>query len=478
MATPSIIGRINEQKVLKKLYQSKRSEFTAIYGRRRVGKTFLIKELFGETYSFYMTGLSNANMQGQLINFHTSLGKFDKTILEERTPKNWFTAFQYLINYLEKSKAKRKVIFIDELPWLDTPKSDFITSLEYFWNSWAYHRNDILLIVCGSATSWMINELINNHGGLHNRVTTRIHLQPFNLKETEAFLKAKGGVYDRYQIVQLYMTMGGIPFYLDEIEVRQSVDQNIDRLFFSQEGLLKTEFNNLYKSLFKKQEKHVAIIEALATKAIGLSRKSLIKLAKLPNGGSTSKVLEELEQCGFIKKYLPFGKKLRSTLYQLTDPYSLFYLKFVRNSKAEGAGAWLMQMELPKWRAWSGYAFETICLYHIQQIKKQLGIKNVYTEVSAWQSQKAENGAQIDLVMDRRDRVINLFEMKFSENTYAITKKYSENLKNKINVFREETKTNKALFLTFITTFGLKTNQYSMGLVQDELTMDALFEPL
>lgn len=476
MTSHTIIGRSSEKKILEKLYKSKRSEFVAVYGRRRVGKTFLLKELFGETYSFYMTGLSTTKLKGQLLNFYTALGKFDPSVQEKSVPNNWFEAFQLLINYLEKNTTERKVIFIDELPWLDTSRSDFISSLEYFWNSWAYHRNDILLIVCGSATSWMINKLINNHGGLHNRVTTRIHLQPFTLGETETFLKAKGAVYDRYQLVQLYMVMGGIPFYLDEVDVRLSIDQNIDHLFFSQSGLLRTEFTNLYRSLFKKQERHIAVIEALATKAKGLSRKELVKLTKLPNGGTTTNVLEELAQCGFIQQYLPFGKKKRTALYQLTDPYSLFYLKFIKNSKAAGEGAWLRQMDLPQWQAWSGYAFEAICRYHLPQIKKELGIKGVYTEVSAWQSTLAKDGAQIDLVMDRRDRVINLFEIKFSQNIYAINKAYAQNLKHKMTTFRIETKTTKALFLTFITTFGLKTNQHSMGLVQNEMTMDVLFD--
>lgn len=475
MPASTIIGRKEEKTILKDKFNSTRSEFIAVYGRRRVGKTFLIKEMFGHQYSFYMTGLSTVNTKGQLTNFHTTLGKYDPNVLEISTPNNWFEAIQLLINYLEKSTAKRKVIFIDELPWLDTTRSDFISSLEYFWNSWAYHRNDIFLIVCGSATSWMINELINNYGGLHNRVTTRLHLKPFTLNETEAFLRAKGSVYDRYQIIELYMAMGGIPFYLEEIDVKQSIHQNIDRLFFNQNGLLRTEFTNLYRSLFKKEERHISIIETLSTKTKGLSRKDLVKLANLPNGGSTTKVLAELEQCGFIKKYLPFGKKKRTALYQLTDPYSLFYLKFIKNNKAEGDGAWLVQMDSPKWKAWSGYAFEAICLYHIQQIKQQLGIKAVYTEVSSWKSSETKDGAQIDLVLDRRDRVINLFEIKFSQNTYTIKKDYAQNLRNKITTFREETGTNKSLFLTFITTFGLKPNKYTMGLVQDELDMDALF---
>ncbi len=476
MASTAVFGRTKEIDTLQKLYAGKRSEFVAVYGRRRVGKTFLIKELFGDRYAFHVTGLFDGSMSKQLVNFHAALHRFYPASTDTPIPTTWFNAFQQLISYLETNTKERKVIFIDELPWLDTPKSEFISAIEHFWNSWAFHRNDILLIVCGSATSWMINELINNHGGLHNRVTTRIHLEPFTLQETEAFLQAKGGVYDRYQIIQLYMAMGGIPFYLEAIDTGLSVPQNIDQLFFNKNGLLRTEFTNLYRSLFKKQERHIAIIEALSHKAQGLTRKDLVKATRLANGGTFTKILEELEQCGFIRKYYPFGKNLRGSFYQLTDPYSLFYLKFIKNNRAIGEGAWLTQIDQPKWRAWSGYAFEYICFYHLDAIKKSLGIGAVYTEISAWRSKQSDPAVQIDLVLDRRDRVINLCEVKFSQGVFTITKSYAQNLRYKVATFRQESKTKKAVFLTFISTFGLHKNQYANSVVQNELTMDIFFE--
>ena len=470
-----ITGREQEISLLNRLYTSERSEFVALYGRRRVGKTFLIKHLFGDQYAFQVTGLSNVRMSRQLSNFFIALNRFDHTLQKEEIPDTWFDAFQLLIKSLERNQRKRKVVFIDELPWLDTRRSEFISALEHFWNSWAFHREDIFLIVCGSATSWIINQLINNRGGLHNRVTTRIHLQPFNLRETELFLKSSGARYDRHQLIQLYMAVGGIPFYLEQIDPQKSVAQNIDQLFFSESGLLRTEFGNLYSSLFSTHERHVSVIRALAEKGKGLTRKEIAKKAKLANGGTLSRILEELEQCGFIKQYLPFGKKSRGSLYQLIDFYSLFYLKFIEGTTAFGSGAWLAQVDHPKWRAWSGYAFENVCFYHIDQIKKGLGIQGVYTEISSWRSSNDTKGAQVDLVIDRRDRVIHLCEMKFSINEYAITKSYAENLKNKIRCFREETKTKKSIFLTFITLYGLKQNQYSINLVHNQLKVDELF---
>jgi len=473
-----IIGRQKELKALEKLYSSKKSEFVMVYGRRRVGKTYLISRKFEDQFTFRVTALANADTAKQLQNFQTYFDLFDikgsktskktKTVKVSetpetpetpKTPKNWLDAFQQLIEFLSKSKKKRKVIFFDELPWFDTHGSDFLMGLEHFWNGWASYRSDILLITCGSAASWMIKNLIRDKGGLHNRVTERILLEPFTLKETQEFLQLNGANYDRYQLLELYMAMGGIPFYLESIQVNRSVHQNID-----------------YRSLFKKYNRHMAVVEALANKAKGLSRKELVQKSGIAEGGNFSVVLNELEQSGFIKKYFPFGKTGRDALYQLSDQYTLFYLTFVKNSKVQGEDAWLSRLGNPKWRAWSGYAFQQICQYHTHNLKKHLGISGVYTEVSTWRSKKKKGGVQIDLIFDRQDRVINICEIKFSETQYTITKAYAEKLKNKLQVFKEETGTKKTLFLTMISTFGTKKNAYYINYVKDGLTMDALFD--
>jgi uncharacterized protein len=476
MAVQKIVGRKNELETLDRVFNSNKSEFIILYGRRRVGKTFLINQRFGEHFTFRMTAIGNATLEQQLDNFHTTLTAIAPKLAKKGVPPNWFQAFQLIIKFAEESKQKRKVIFFDELPWFDAYGSDFLQALEHFWNSWASFRSDVLLIGCGSAASWMLNEIVHNKGGLHNRITERIALQPFTLAETEQFLRSRGAVYDRYQLLQLYMTMGGIPYYLDNIQVNRSIDQNIDRMFFTAGGLLSVEYDNLYRSLFNKYERHVAIIEALIQKSKGLIRKELLITAKLSDGGNISEVLDELEQSGFIKRYYPFGKAKRTIFFQLIDPFSLFYLTFVKDSKVQGQGAWLSQNNSPKWRAWSGYAYEQICRYHVDAIKKQLRISGVYAEISAWRSKESETGAQIDLIIDRNDRVINICEIKFSTDRYSITKPYAENLRNKLSAFRTETGTNKTLFLTMITTFGLKNNEYSMQLVNDTVEMEALFE--
>jgi AAA+ ATPase superfamily predicted ATPase len=477
MATnQTIIGRKQELDTLERAYRSSKSEFVIVYGRRRVGKTFLVNQKFDTQFTFRMTAIGNASTGRQLENFQAALAAAaDLRPAGEGTPPNWFTAFQRLIKFIEESRQPRKVIFFDELPWFDTHGSDFLQALEHFWNSWASLRSDVLLIACGSAASWMVNQLIHHRGGLHNRITERILLQPFSLAETEQFLQSKGGVYDRYQLLEFYMAMGGVPFYLDNVQVNRSVHQNIDRMFFTPGGLLNLEYGDLYRSLFTSHERHLAVVGALAQKPNGLLRKGLLSAAGLPDGGNSSAVLDELEQSGFIKRYFPFGKTKRDALYQLIDPYTLFYLTFVRDTKAEGQGAWLAQLKSPRWRAWSGHAFEYICRYHVDAIKRALGIGGVYAEVSTWRSTKTGNGAQVDLLIDRKDRIINVCEIKFAEDKYTITKSYADNLRNKLSAFRLETGTNKTLLLTMITTFGVAPNAHALHLVQDEVEMGALF---
>lgn len=470
-----IIGRENELSVLNSIYSSGKSEFIAIYGRRRVGKTFLTRSAFNNKFTFQITGLANASLSQQLTNFHLALDKINPA--KDYLPANdWLTAFSQLSDYLDTKKG-RKVIFIDELPWFDTRNSKFIQGLEHFWNSWASARSDIILIVCGSATSWMISKLINDKGGLHNRITKKIKLVPFTLYECEKYLQHRKIKLDRYQIIQLYMSLGGIPFYWDEVKLGLSAMQNIENICFSETGLLRNEFINLYRSLFSNHERHLSLVNALAKKSKGLNRDELIKLSGLPNAGSTTRLLDELEESGFIRKYIPFGKKSRNSLYQLVDFYSHFYLKFIANTQLMNNNNWLNAIDTPKYRAWSGYAYEQICMYHLPQIKQALGISGVNTTVSSWRSSKSDPGAQVDLIIDRRDQVINLCEIKFSINPYTINKKYASELRNKIGVFKLETGTRKSVFLTLISTYGVQQNIHSTGLLQNELQMDDLFKP-
>jgi len=469
-----IIGREEEIEILKNKFASSKSEFVALYGRRRVGKTFLVRSVFDGKLTFRLTGMAQVNLQEQLTNFNDAMQEqYPNPDLKKA--ENWKEAFRQIGLIVEKSKQKRKVIFIDELPWLDTMHSSFIPALEHFWNSWASARKDVLFIVCGSAASWMINKLINNKGGLHNRVTQKIRIEPFTLKECNELLIDKKISLEHYQLVLLYMVLGGIPFYWDAVEKGLSAAQNIDKLCFTRNGLLTKEFDNLFKSLFAKAERHEAVISTLAKKSKGLTRDEISSDSKLANGGGLTRLLDELEESGFIRRYTPFGKRTKSSLYQLSDFFSLFHIKWMKGQKTSGQNHWIKMIENPKYKAWSGYAFEQVCLAHTEQIKKALGISGVGTEESAWKSTQSKDGAQIDLVIDRRDGVINLCEMKFSVEEFIIDKKYDTELRNKIGAFKSETHTKKTIFLTMITTFGLKANTYSLN-VPNDLKMNVLFE--
>jgi hypothetical protein len=469
-----LIGRTAELQQLRSLVDSGRSNFVAVFGRRRVGKTFLIRHAFEGRFTFQLTGLANANFRRQLANFHASMARELPPGQEFPLPKDWFEAFQQLITYLERNKTARKIIFLDELPWLDTAHSSFISALEHFWNSWASARQDVLLVVCGSAASWMIHSLLMNTGGLYNRVTHRIKIDPFTLAECEAFFTARGGAFSRYQLIQLYMTLGGIPFYLEQVDTGKSALQNINDLCFAPNGFMRSEFNYLFASLFKKPDRHIAVLEALSQKTKGMERDELLKKSKLPNGGNATKVLLELEESNFIRKYHAFDKRSKNAVFQLSDFYTLFYLKFIRTSDTLDNYVW--GADVPEFTAWSGYAFEQVCLAHITQIKQALHIGGVITRSSAWLGNDGQRKAQIDLVIDRRDGVINLCEMKFSIGPFTMTKSYAAEMREKISLFKEVTGTSKAVFLTMITTYGLTGKNVENGLVQNDLTMDILFE--
>lgn len=468
-----LVGRQVEVEMLRKVTATESPEFIAVYGRRRIGKTFLIRQFFQNQFCFYMTGAANVSMHQQLNNFHHALHQFSTSKFEK--PSTWFEAFHMLQKHIESAKGSKKIIFLDELPWLDTPRSQFVQALEYFWNSFGANQKGVKLVVSGSAASWMLNKLIRNTGGLHNRITCRIALEPFNLQETEIFLKKKGVQLDRYQLIQIYAVMGGVPYYLNAVEAGKSAAQIIDQVCFSPQGLLKGEYHQLYTSLFKNADHHMAIVEALSVKARGLSREEILQESRLPNGGKFTNTLSELEASGFIKKYAPFHKIQRGSLYQLTDPYTLFYHKFIKNSKASGQNTWINKLESSTYRAWSGYAFEYICLSHIQQIKKALGISGVYTEISSWSDKSDEGGAQIDLLIDRKDGIINVCEAKYANAPYNISKDYAQKLRNKIQTFKQLSATRKSVFLVMITTFGIKDNQHSLGLVQNSLSLEDLF---
>ncbi len=471
-----MIGRDQETGVLASAYESGKPELVAVFGRRRVGKTYLIRSFFDGKIDFELTGLKGGTKEQQLRNVAYSLKDAQKSAELPPVPVDWLAAFHQLKEYLESLGERRKVVFIDELPWMATAKSDFLTGFSYFWNSYG-SKSNIVVVICGSATAWMIQKIINDKGGLHNRVTRRVHLEPFTLAETEAYFQAKHIGFDRYQLILLYMTMGGIPHYLDQVQGGKSAVQNIDELCFQSQGLLRTEFDNLYSSLFSNPERYEAIITALSSTWKGMSRMEIIAKTQLKDGGGLTTMLQELEQSGFISSYIPFGKKKKDTLFRLTDCYSLFYLKFIRGIPAKETLSWQALSQTQTWISWSGYAFETICFQHIGKIKAALGIAGVHTNQYSFLAKPTDEneGTQIDLLIDRQDNVICLCEIKFYKDEWVLSKADAENLRRKKSIFRHVTGTKKQLFIVLITTFGLLKSKNSLGLVDNVLDMNVLF---
>jgi len=471
-----VVGRIREQAELRKHFMSGKPEFVAIVGRRRVGKTFLVKEMFSHDITFYFSG-----SVGKKVTNAYQLRQFDKAIEEYggvslKPSGNWSDAFDKLKLLLKKNHENRQVIFIDELPWLDSPKSDFLPALDYFWNTFASGRTDIMLMICGSSTSWMIKNIFENKGGLHNRITGRIWLAPFTLAESEEFFSEAGVIMNRYQIAEALMVFGGIPYYLNMFEKGLGLTQNVDRLIYALNAPLNNEFNEVYRSLFRASDRHMSIVTALSKTKSGMTRDDIIDATQIPGGGNLTRTLSELEQCGFIEKYSDFTRLKNKAYYRLIDPFSLFWLKYVDGNHTRDEFFWTNLIDDGSRRAWSGHAFELICMRHLAQIKNKLGISGISTEVFTWRSKEHKPGAQVDLVISRRDGVINLCEMKYSLHPVTLTLGDDQSLQNKRVAFIAETNTRKAIHITMVTTYGLTDKGYRAS-VQSEVTLNDLFSP-
>lgn len=475
-----IIGRQKEREELVRLYHSGRSEFVVVYGRRRVGKTFLIREHFEGRFAFYHTGLSPAEKdtegfdlkREQLRSFCTSLQQYGGEW--DTYPADWFDAFDCLKDLLEmQSSNERLVVFIDELPWMGLESPGFLTALEHFWNNWGAACANLMLIVCGSAASWMSDNILNSTGGLYGRATFDIHLEPFSLWECEQFFQSRNISMDRYDQIQSYMVFGGIPYYLNYLQPNRSLAQNIDSLFFSKSGKLRKEFSKLYKSLFADSDKYMQIVRTLAAKRDGLTRKEIAEKTGIAYNGRLTKMLKTLVLSDFVVSYIYYGGSAKEVYYKLTDSFSLFYLKFVDNQPNVRENFWTTNLRTPQLNTWRGLAFEDVCMTHIRQIKKALGFSAVESTSSPWRSK--EGKAQIDLLFDRADRVVCVCEMKFSSSEFSVDKEYDAELRRKVDRFAEETRCRKSIQLALVTTYGLTRNSYS-GQFHSAITMDALFE--
>ena len=484
-----IIGRQKEQQKLKELYESGQAEFVAIYGRRRVGKTFLVDEVLNSRITFRHAGLSSVtidnndtsgkkHLKDQLEHFYRSL--LSQGMEECKIPSSWLEAFYMLEKFLLKNNNDndRILVFLDEIQWLDTPKSGFMTALEAFWNGWACHRRNVMLIVCGSSTSWILDKLINNHGGLYGRLTYQMELQPFDLSECEQFFMKKGFSLSRYDIVLAYMTVGGIPYYLNYFNRALSIPQNIQAMFFDRNAPLKDEFDRLFSSLFTNPDVMKSIVIALSSKNRGLTRNELLNKTGITDSGLFSKQLKALETGAFIIKYDSFGNGKRESFYKLSDPFCIFYLKFVGNNTIKNPN-WINISDSQSVIAWRGLAFENVCFNHIRQIKNALGISGVSTNESLWSKKGTDDteGAQIDLIIERKDNIVNMCEIKFYGDEFTADKECHFALVRRERLLREILPKKVSIHNTLITTFGLRRIEY-FGDFVNTITLEDLFREL
>jgi len=467
-----MVGRREEQRLLRAAAQKEEAQFVVVYGRRRVGKTYLVRETFGGAFAFAYSGIANVSRKRQLAAFEGALRAYGYT---PATPvRDWFDAFAGLRALIEgRAREGRSIVFIDEMPWMDTPKSGFLPALEHFWNGWAAAQKNIMLILCGSAASWITKKVFQNTGGLYNRTTRQIRLLPFTLAECHALAQSRGLLMNVHDLVESYMVFGGIPYYLDLIDPALSVAQNIDALWTSPTGPLHDEYEALYSSLFARPDHYLAVIEALATKLQGLTRDDICRLARVPNGGGLTKVLDELEQSGFIRAYHPIGRQVKGSVFQLVDLFTLQHLRFRRDARKDEA-FWTHNLGRGALNAWRGYAFEIAALWHIPQIKRKLGIEGVAAEVGCWRSRATTPATQIDLVIARRDGITNLVEVKHTAKAFAVTQAFAARLESRRATFMDETGTSAAVHTTLVTTHGVTGHRAG---IQSEVTLDDLFAP-
>lgn len=463
-----MVGRIAQTKAMNNALNAKGSTFAAITGRRRVGKTYLIREIYKDHMCFSMTGIQHADIQTQINNFMEKLAEYEKDRIIIGQISSWQEVFFVFKSYLKSlPKNKKQVIFIDELPWIATPKSGFIQLLAHLWNDYLSQEKHFILVVCGSATSWITNKIINDKGGFHNRITLPIHLKPFTLAETKQFLESRNIKFTPTGIAEIYMVLGGLPYYLEQIQRGESVSSAIERICFAETGILKNEYKNLYRALFSNAENHEAIVSVLAQSHQGLTREEIIRNSKVQAGGPFTRTMQDLVLSGFVDEISPFGRKKRGSVYRLMDEFSVFYHKFMKGNEKKDASIWQSIAQSQKYKIWRGFAFEALCVKHVDEIKKALGIKGVYTEVSRFQKtgNKETQGFQIDLLVDRKDAAINLCECKFYESNFQISPKYAQDIKLRKALFAQETKTKKHLINTFIANEDIIENEHALDVV-------------
>lgn len=482
-----VIGRAKEKAELKTVLESKKSEFLGIYGRRRIGKTFLIREYFKN-----MKGVQFLSFQGQkdvdtktqIDTFYHELEKQFKINYQLKRARDWQGAFHDFDKFIEKHTLENKkdviVLFLDELPWFCNSKAGFLPALDYYWNQRWSANAKMKLIVCGSAASWMIKNVVNAKGGLHNRLTKKMYIAPFQFVEVKEFSKTNKLNFTDTQLLQIYMVLGGVPFYWSLLKKTTPISKQIDDLLFGKNAILKNELQNIFRSLFDNSELHLRIVKILSAAKSGIERNTLLNKCQIKSGGQASQYLDNLIHSGFIESFHLFGNKKKLTLFRLIDSFSYFDSYWSKQSLGLVA-FWQNKIQTPKLNTWAGYAFENFCLQHINQIIKALEIDRQVEAIHSWhsidQNKKGdieEKGAQIDLIIERMDGVLHVIEIKYSQNEFVLKKEDAKNILNKVDRFKEKTQYRGQIKINLVTPIGLKKGLWNDEVFDKTITLKDL----
>lgn len=484
--TPStVIGREEELDTISRLYASERSEFLAIYGQRRVGKSFLIEEALGNKITFSAVGLYQkidkdspekveSYRQKQLAHFYNSLREYGLPKEGNLAPTSWMEALELLKKLLKSKRAKRKVVFIDELPWLAGPQSaELLEELGHFWNSWAGMRKDIFLIVCGSATSWMVDNVLRDYGGLYGRITERIFLKPFTLAECERYWNKRGFHLSRFEIALTYMVIGGVPFYMDSIRPDRTMADNINAIYFDKDKA-RQEFKDVYTSLYSSSETYIEVVRQLGKRFYGMTRDELLKAVEKKGGGTFTDILDNLIDSGIIRSYTLYGGPRKQTVYQLVDFFTLFYLRFVENTDFT---SWRSVQRSKPFYTWAGNTFELLVLEHMPKLADALRIKEYATPFS-WRGKTPDGeGVQVNLIIPATtERADYICEMKFSEGKYTLSNDDAEEFARQIAALSISKihKPTHSIYVALVTSLGVTDSKHRIH-VNELVTLDSLF---
>ncbi len=472
-----IISRKEEKKDLEYCERSKKSELICVYGRRRVGKTFLVEQTFRD-FAFRAVGLEKGTTKQQLKSFGQRLIEYGDDI--KQTPENWFEAFSRLDKILSGESIRRslngkKIVFLDEFPWFATKKSDFLVAFEDYWNRRGTQDGDLLFIICGSATSWIIKNVIKNTGNMFQRVTKKICVEPFTLAETELFFKDREFDWSREQIAECQMIFGGLPFFFDLMNTSQSLVKNINRLLFDKDALFGDETKKLLDATLSESPIYEKILSKLAFARYGIKKSELQVEIAAPNG-TYGRAVQDLVDCGYVIEYKKKYEEYNPLYIQLVDPFLLFHYHYLSKEKRIDSYEDLIG-NIGRYDNWRGTAFEILCLNNTASIKSALGIRGVKTECYPWynSTDKKNERVQIDMVIERADKITNLCEIKYTNKPFVIDASYEQELIKKRDIFKEKTGTSQALKVIIISAAGVSGTRYT-SYISDIITLDDIFE--